>query len=111
MTIHIEELTFECIIGILDFERVNAQKVIIDLQIDYNYKNGSFINYAELISLIENDMVDKKYKLLETALIELEKKLLDTYPKIESFNLKIMKPNIINSAKVSLSKTFKVAKV
>jgi len=31
MTIHIESLTFECIIGILDFERQKAQKVIVDL--------------------------------------------------------------------------------
>ena len=106
MTIHIEELTFECIIGILDFERVTVQKVIINLEIDYTYSNEFFINYAEVISLIEKDMIDNEYKLLETALTALEKNLLSTYSKIESFHLKITKPNIINNAKVSLSKSF-----
>ena len=106
MTIHIEELTFECIIGILDFERINAQKVIIDLQINYTYSEKKFINYAEVIKLLENDMINEKYKLLETALNALEKRLLSTYPQIESFNLKISKPNIINNANVALSKSF-----
>lgn len=106
MTIHIEELTFDCIIGILDFERLSVQKVIIDLHINYKYTDEFFINYAEVISLLENDMINNKYKLLETALIELEKKLLTAYPQIESFNLKITKPNIITNAKVALSKKF-----
>ena len=106
MTIHIEELSFECIIGILDFERIKKQKVIVDLQIDYEYTNNFFINYAEVISLIENEMINKKYELLETALNALEIKLLSTYPKIKSFHLKITKPNIINNAKVALSKKF-----
>jgi len=106
MTIHIEELTFECIIGILDFERLKAQKVIVDLTIDYNYSNNFFINYAEVITLLKEDMIENRYELLETALNELEKKLLLTYPQIESFDLKITKPNILNNVKVALSKKF-----
>lgn len=106
MTIHIEELTFECIIGILDFERINAQKVIVDLQIDYNYTEDYFINYAEVINLIESNMIEKQYKLLETALNRLEKELLSNYPKIDKLTLKISKPNIINNANVALSKSF-----
>ena len=107
MTIHIEKLTFECIIGILDFEQENEQEVIIDLKIDYTYTNEFFINYAEVINLLETNMIDEKYKLLETALDSLEKKLLSAYPEIESFNLKITKPNIMTNAKVALSKNFK----
>lgn len=106
MTIHIEELTFECIIGILDFERINAQKVIVDLQIDYNYAEDYFINYAEVINLIESNMIEKQYKLLETALNALETELLSNYPKIDKLTLKISKPNIINNANVALSKSF-----
>ena len=106
MTIHIEELTFKCLIGILDFERITPQTVIIDAQIDYTYINDFFINYADITKLIEKNMIDKKYKLLETALEKLGQKLLSTYPKIESFNLKIYKPKIINNANVALSKNF-----
>jgi len=103
MTIHIEELTFSTIIGILDFERINAQQVIVDAEIDYHYSNENFINYAEITSLIEKEMIEKKYELLETAIFELQKKIISNYPQIEQFYLKITKPTIIKNAKVALS--------
>jgi len=107
VTIHIEELSFDTIIGILDFERTTPQKVIIDATIDYSYKKeDKFINYAELISLIEKEMQQKKYLLLEEALNELTNKIVSLYPQIEKFNLKITKPNIINNAKVALSSSW-----
>lgn len=106
MTIHIEDLIFECIIGILDVERTTAQKVVLNLQIDYVYEEEYFINYADVIALIEENMLQNKYMLLETALTELEKVLLLTFPLIERLNIKITKPNIIDNAKVSLSKNF-----
>ena len=106
MTIHIEELTFECIIGILDFERVTPQEVIINVKIEYSYEKDNFINYADIIKLIEQQMLEKKYELLETAIEELTKKIVSNYSKITKLNLKISKPNIIKNAKVSLSKTY-----
>ncbi len=106
MTIHIEELTLECIIGILDFERIQVQKIIIDLDIEYLYRDDTFINYVDVITLIQTDMIQNKYELLENALNQVEKKLINTYPMIKSLTLKITKPNIISHAKVALSKTF-----
>ncbi len=106
MTIHIEELTFECIIGILEFERVTPQTVIINVEIEYEYEKDNFINYAELIHLIEHQMVEKRYELLETAIEELSQKIVGNYSKITKLTLKISKPNIIKNAKVSLSKTY-----
>ncbi|WP_423243523.1 dihydroneopterin aldolase [Aliarcobacter butzleri] len=37
MKIDIENLEFKCIIGILDFERVKKQKVIINLSFEYDF--------------------------------------------------------------------------
>ncbi len=106
MTIHIEELTFKCIIGILDFERVTPQKVIINVEIEYNYEENNFINYADVIELIEQQMLEKKYELLETAIEELMRKIIQKYSKITKLTLKISKPNIIKNAQVALSKTY-----
>ena len=39
MTIHIEALTFDVIIGLLDFERDRPQRVIIDIEASYDYKD------------------------------------------------------------------------
>ncbi len=110
MTIHIEELTFKCIIGILDFERVTPQKVIINVEIEYNYEENNFINYADVIELIEQQMLEKKYELLETAIEELSQKISEKYSKITKLTLKISKPNIIKNAKVALSKIYSYTK-
>ena len=107
MTIHIEDLTFSTIIGILDFERTTPQKIIVNATIDYCYKENHFINYAEVISIIEKEVVKKKYKLLEDALTDIGNILLKQYPQIENIYLKITKPNIIANAKVSLSLNIK----
>ena len=105
-TIYIEELTFECIIGILEFERVTPQKVIIDVEIEYSYKKDNFIDYVDIIKLIEQQMQKKKYKLLETATEDITQKIAKKYSKITKINLKITKPNIIKNAKVSISKNY-----
>ena len=52
MIIHIEDLRFRCIIGILDFERTAPQDVIIDLQIEYDYEK-KFINYVDIVEFIK----------------------------------------------------------
>jgi len=106
MTIHIESLTFDTIIGILDFERITPQSVIVDMVLDYVYENNNYINYADLILLIEKQMNEKKYELLETAIEELRENIILKYPQITKLNLKITKPNIINNAKVALSSSW-----
>jgi len=103
LTIHIEALTLNAIIGLLDFERINNQKIIIDARIHYQYTPNNFINYADIIQQIEKLIVEKKYILLEDALLDIEENLLFIYPQIIEFELKISKPEIIDNATVALS--------
>ncbi len=103
MTIHIEKLDILAIIGILDFERKRPQRVVVDVLIDYSYRDKQFINYVEIISIIETMIIDKKYLLLEDALLDIRDMLLDKYPQIINLNLKISKPDIIDNAIVALS--------
>jgi len=103
MTIHIEELEIVAILGILDFERIKKQRIIVDTHIDYYYKENQFINYAEVISMIETMIISNKYKLLEDALNDISKKILEHYPQIIKLKLKISKPDIIKNARVALS--------
>ncbi len=107
MTIHIEALTFLTIIGILNFERTTPQKVIVNAQIDYCYKKNSFINYAEIITLIENRFTQEKYELLEDALEDITDNIIKKYSETKQIHLKVTKPDIISNAEVSLSITIK----
>ena len=102
MKIEISNLTFKCIIGILDFERVKKQKVIVDLSFEYNFSKDNFINYAEISTLIEKTMKKEKFLLLEDAILHLETLLNNNY-KITNLYIKISKPTILKNCIVSLT--------
>ena len=63
MAIHIEALTFDVIIGLLDFERERPQRVIIDLEASYEYNDKQFINYADMVLLIQKELKEKNKEL------------------------------------------------
>jgi dihydroneopterin aldolase len=107
LKIEIENLTFKTIIGILDFERVKKQRVIVNLKAKYSYKNQEFINYVELCDLIKDNIKTSKFELLEDALISTADKILKKYKAIKKLEIKITKPDILKDADVSLSKKFK----
>ncbi|QKF80928.1 dihydroneopterin aldolase [Halarcobacter ebronensis] len=103
MKISIENLTFYCIIGILDFEREKEQKVILDISFKYNYNNSSnFIDYSSVTADIEAIMKEKRFKLIEEAIIYLDKFLKEKYS-IKKVKIKISKPNILPNCRVSIN--------
>ena len=102
MTIYVEDLEFQAILGILDFERTTPQDIIVNLKIDYNYTD-SFINYADVSSLIKSHMMDEKFLLIEDALSSINKKLKKEFQLIDTLYLKITKPSILPDARVSVS--------
>ena len=101
MKIEISDLTFKCIIGILDFERIKKQKIIINLSFEYEFSKDKFINYAEVSNLLEKTMKKQKFFLLEDAILHLENLLYKTY-QIKNLKIKISKPTILKNCIVSL---------
>ena len=106
MTIHIESLTFDVIIGLLDFERDKPQRVIIDVEASYAYASKNFIDYADMVVLIQNELKEKHYELLEDALLGVKSVLCTTYAQLKSLTLKIAKPDIVPECSVALSNTW-----
>jgi dihydroneopterin aldolase len=106
MTIHIESLTFDVIIGLLDFERDRPQRVIVNIEASYEYSDNQFIDYAQMVLLIQNELKEKRYTLLENALVGLKEVLYTTYPNLQILWIKISKPDILPQCTVSLSKTW-----
>ena len=103
MTIHIESLTFDVIIGLLDFERDRPQRVIVDLETSYEYSDADFVNYADIVTHIQSELKEKKYTLLEEALLGLKNRLHTNYPQLKCLQIKISKPDILDSCSVALS--------
>ncbi|MDD2357419.1 MAG: dihydroneopterin aldolase [Thiovulaceae bacterium] len=102
MKVYIEDLRFTCIVGILDFERITLQDVIINLELEYTYKT-KFINYAEVAELIKFTMQEQKFELLEEALLYLFTLLKEHYKNITTLFIKIKKPSILTDCVVSVS--------
>ena len=109
MTIHIESLEINAIIGLLDFEREHEQRIIIDLEAVYAYSNQSFIDYAELVEMIELRIKKERFLLLEEALMDLKTEIVEFYPAISSLKIKISKPDILKNCMVSLSQRWKIS--
>lgn len=107
MTITVEALTFDAVIGILDFEREAPQRVRVDAVIDYTYEHSRYIDYAEVTSLIKSVMQEERFGLIEDALERLKSVLKERFPLIESLELKIAKPDILPDCVVSLEETYK----
>ncbi len=102
MKIEISDLTFKCIIGILDFERIRKQKIIVNISFEYSFSKDLFIDYSEISQLIKTTMKEKKFLLLEDAILHLENLLNNSY-KISNLYIKISKPKILKNCIVSLS--------
>lgn len=106
MTIHIQNLTFDTIIGILDFERTTPQKVIVDIDIEYEF-DDEFIDYSIITKLIQDSMNEHKFLLIEDALLWLKDTIVSKYPQIKSLDIKITKPQILSNCSVGVSNFWK----
>jgi dihydroneopterin aldolase len=101
--IAIEKLEFETIIGILDFERENEQKVRVDCFITYEDKRD-FIDYAKVVEDIKSIMIEGRFELIEDALDSLIDALKRKYIAIKSIKITIFKPEILSDCLVSVTK-------
>ena len=102
MTITIEGLSFETIIGILDFERQTPQRVIVDCEISYE---GEYVDYAVVRAVIIETMQEEGFGLIEDALALLIPKLHEQFPQINTLRLKIAKPDIFDDCVVGVEES------
>jgi len=106
MTILIESLAFEAILGILEHERLNAQRIVIDCTLDYDYAEGRFIDYADAAGLIVTTMQRERFELIETALDTLAFELKTAFPAARTLTLTIRKPDILPGCTVGVRQAY-----
>ncbi|RKV57992.1 FolB domain-containing protein [Helicobacter pylori] len=102
--VHIHNLVFEAILGILEFERLKPQKISVDLDLFYTQlPNKAYLDYMEIQELIQNTMQEKQYLLIEDALKDLSQILKMHYNEISELFLKISKLEISPNSQVGAS--------
>jgi len=95
-SIIIKDFTFDTIIGVLDFERVTPQKVIINCEIEYEYEK-EYLDYAIISKIIKDILTTKKFEVIEDSLGYISDYLKNSYLNITKINLEILKPNILDN--------------
>ncbi|EQD90327.1 dihydroneopterin aldolase [Helicobacter pylori PZ5080] len=102
--VHIHNLVFETILGILEFERLKPQKISVNLDLFYTQlPNKSYLDYMEIQELIQKMMREKQYLLIEDALKDLSHVLKTRYSEISELYLKISKLEISPNSQVGAS--------
>ena len=103
MKVSINSLEFKTIIGILPFERVTKQKVIVDIFFEYKFskKEKDFVDYSHVAKMAKQIMKKEKFELIEEALLYLEKALKNEF-NISNLYITITKPDILKNCVVSV---------
>ena len=106
MQIIIKNFEFNTIIGVLDFERVTPQKVIINCKIKYSYKE-TYLDYAKVTSIIQKILTTKKFKVIEESLEYICSYLKNEFPNIKKIKIELLKPDILEDCIVGAKITKK----
>ncbi|WP_121275889.1 FolB domain-containing protein [Helicobacter pylori] len=102
--VHIHNLVFETILGILEFERLKPQKISVNVDLFYTeLPNKAYLDYMEIQEIIQNTMREKQYLLIEDALKDLSHVLKTRYSEISELYLKISKLEISPNSQVGAS--------
>ncbi|WP_208377796.1 FolB domain-containing protein [Helicobacter pylori] len=102
--VHIHNLVFETILGILEFERLKPQKIGVNVDLFYTeLPNKAYLDYMEIQEIIQNTMREKQYLLIEDALKDLSQILKTRYSEISELFLKISKLEISPNSQVGAS--------
>ncbi|RKV15659.1 dihydroneopterin aldolase [Helicobacter pylori] len=102
--VHIHNLVFETILGILEFERLKPQKISVNVDLFYTeLPSKAYLDYMEIQEIIQNTMREKQYFLIEDALKDLSQILKTRYKEITELYLKISKLEISPNSQVGAS--------
>lgn len=102
ITLHIENLSLETVIGVLPKERIAAQRLLIEAHITYEY-SGEYLNYVHICESITQCLQNGAYELLESALTDIANELKKHFVCITHLTLCIKKPDILAPCVVGAS--------
>ena len=103
----IENLTCSASVGVYENEKLNKQKIIINLEIllitkmkTHTDNLNDVADYGKFRRIILDVINSKHFNLIETLADNLIKKI-ENFDKVENIKLKITKPDIFNDCSVS----------
>lgn len=109
--ISLRDLTFDCIIGTLPYERENEQPIVLNVTVwsDFtlaarNEDLAHSIDYAQLAEDLKGFIRLSCFQLEETLVYETAKYILGNYPRAQMVEVSVCKPDAIPDCKGAISK-------
>lgn len=112
--IFVNNLQVDCIVGILDFERVNTQPLLVSIELEKDLKEAGAtgqldksIDYALLSKRVKSYIIERKARLLEELGVELCDLILKEFKPV-SVKVTLNKPQAVAEAQgvgVQISKS------
>ena len=103
-TIVIEQIQVDCIIGVYDVERHNKQRILIDIEINYDSAKACqsdhlkyAIDYFQITEDIHAFVSDSSYQLIEALASAIADKVLSNQL-INNTMVRVSKPNALTRA-------------
>jgi dihydroneopterin aldolase len=100
--IRLKDVQFDCIVGVLPFERENEQPVILNLTLWLDFAQAAktedlneSIDYAKLAEELKAFIRLSCFKLVETLVVKTAEYVLEHYPKADAVEVSIVKPKAV----------------
>jgi len=100
--ISLKDLTFDCIIGILPYEREHEQPIVLNVSIwlDFtlaarNEDLAHSIDYAQLAEDLKGFIRLSCFQLEETLVVKCAERILKNHSKVQAVEVSVRKPNAI----------------
>ena len=97
--IYLRKVRFHAFHGVLPQEKAVGADFTVSLRVGYDFSRAfdtddvaDTLNYAEVFNMVKNEMAQPS-QLLEHVAGRIVRKLLTTWPRIESIDLKLNKDN------------------
>lgn len=92
----VKKLRFECIVGVLDFEREQSQT----LEVSAKFVAEEFIDYGEVCADFQREFKARKFGLLEEAFDFFLQHFRTKFPTLKKLKITLFKPQIAQKAKI-----------
>lgn len=102
ITLRIENLALNAIIGLLESERKAPQRLLVNAKIVYKFR-GKYMDYVAISAMIEQMLTHNAYHTLESALIDISNALKRHFKPIKRIKLSIKKLDILDTCIVGAS--------
>lgn len=107
-TAGVNGLQIDCIVGVYEHERLTPQRVVIDVELDYDFAAAArtdaideAVNYAAVAEQVSELVQRRKFQLIETMAEETTLMIFAAWPAVVAIRLTIRKPAAIPAAQSS----------